>query len=102
MVLGAVYGFLRPLRPKRTALADGFFVLAMLSGWLYVHFKVCGADIRPVYNLAMVLGGFGWECTAGILLRPVFRQFWREIGKIRDFITLHVKKFWERTKIFLL
>ena len=65
MVLGAVYGFLRPLRPKRTALADGFFVLAMLSGWLYVHFKVCGADIRPVYNLAMVLGGFLWECTAG-------------------------------------
>ena len=78
-VLGAVYGFLRPLRPKRTAAADGLFVLCMLYGWLFLHFGLCEADIRPAYSFAMVLGGFGWESSVGMLLRPVFRLFWREI-----------------------
>lgn len=74
-VLGAVYGFLRPLRPKRTTLSDSIFLLCALYGWLYLHFKLCSADVRIAYSLAMVLGGFAWELSLGQLLRPVFSVF---------------------------
>ena len=62
-------------------------------------------DLGTVFGLsgsfAMVLGGFGWESSVGMLLRPVFRLFWREIGKLRDLLALPVKKFWKRTKILI-
>ena len=32
--LGVVYGFLRPLRPKWTTLADSAFLLAAVLAWL--------------------------------------------------------------------
>ena len=34
-LLGLWYGFLRPLRPRRTTLADSLFVLA--GGWAWVE-----------------------------------------------------------------
>ena len=97
--LGAVYDFLRPLRPRRTALSDVLFLLAAFFGWLFLHFKLCAADIRLPYSLAMLLGGFGWEWTAGTALRPVFSAFWMEIGKIWEILTLPLKIFSKKTKI---
>ena len=75
-VLGIVYGFLRPLRPKQTALSDLLFLFVSLYGWLFLHFRLCQADIRIAYSFAMLLGGFAWEMTIGKLLRPVFSVFW--------------------------
>ena len=50
--LGLVYGFLRPLRPKFTALSDLVFLLALLWGWLYLAFGICRGNsgfptVRP-------------------------------------------------------
>ena len=56
--LGAVYGFLRPLRPKWTTPADTLFLLTALYGWLFLHFQLCKADVRIAYSAAMILGGF--------------------------------------------
>jgi hypothetical protein len=78
--LGIFYGFLRPLRPRLTALADFVFVAAALWAWLIHTFAICGGDSRPVCVLAMAAGGIGWERTLGRLLRPVFALFWRGIG----------------------
>ena len=44
--LGPVYGFLRPLRPRYTAAADGLFLIAAFFAWLCHSFAVCGGDIR--------------------------------------------------------
>lgn len=76
-VLGAIYGFLAPLRVKATALADGLFLLAVFAGWLVLAFGICAGDIRPGYSAGLLLGGFLWEATAGRLLRPVFWGIWR-------------------------
>ena len=78
--LGAVYGFLRPLRPKWTTWADTLFVLTALYGWLFLHFQLCGADVRIAYSAAMILGGFLWEFSLGRLLRPAFSFFWCLLG----------------------
>lgn len=100
-VLGAVYGFLRPLRPRRTTLADGLFVLAALCGWLFLHFDLCDADVRIAYSAAMVLGGTVWEWTLGRLLRPAAAAFWRAAGRIWQFVLLPAKKFLKWKKIYL-
>ena len=86
--LGLLYGSLRPLRPKLTALADTLFVAAVFFGWLWWGFGICRADLRPVGFVGMAGGGILWECTAGRLLRPVFRGFWEIIGKIWGFLLL--------------
>ena len=80
--LGILYGFLRPLRPKATWLADGFFVAAVLIVWLYLSFGICRGDIRLSYTAGLFLGAAVWEMTAGKWLRPVFRGFWRMISRI--------------------
>ena len=46
VALGVFYCFLRPLRPKLTALADSFFVVAALIGWVYAAFYFCRGDLR--------------------------------------------------------
>lgn len=65
-VLGMLYGFLRPLRSKRTTFSDSVFLLCTLYGWLFLHFGLCGADVRIAYTLAMILGGFSWELSIGL------------------------------------
>ena len=75
VALGIFYGFLRPLRPKYTTLADGIFLLGVYYGWIWWAFGICEADPRPVGLFAMALGGVGWEMTAGRFFRPVFRCF---------------------------
>lgn len=101
VVLGFVYGFLRPLRPKYTALSDFLFLAVLLYGWLFLHFRLCQADIRMAYHAAMLLGGFAWELSIGRLLRPVFGTFWNMLYKIWGFLLLPFKKFSKMSKILL-
>ena len=51
--LGLFYGFLRPLRPKRTTLADGIFLLAAFYLWLLLQFqnKHCLFRLQPKLHL---------------------------------------------------
>ena len=91
--LGGVYGFLRPLRPRLTALADLSFVAAACWVWLVHTFAVCGGDSRPVCLLVMLAGGLVWEWTLGRLLRPVFALFWRGIGWPLKKVRIILRKF---------
>ena len=60
--LGVFYCFLRPLRPKLTALADGIFVTCALIGWTYAAFYFCRGDLRMGYTFGFFLGmGIGWR-----------------------------------------
>ena len=93
--LGCFYGFLRPLRPKLTALADLIFVAAAFYGWLYIGFGICGGDLRFGCTAAMAAGGFAWEMTVGRWLRPVFRGFWQFLAKTTAFFLLPLKIFLE-------
>lgn len=101
MALGLFYGFLRPLRPKYTALADGIFLLGLYWGWVWWAFGVCEADPRPVGLFAMGLGAVGWELTVGRVLQPAYRHFWRVIGKLWDFLICPAKKFSKLQKFCL-
>ena len=92
IVLGFVYGFLRPLRPRHTVLSDLLFLAAVFYGWLFLYFRLCQADIRMAYHAAMLLGGFAWELSIGKLLRPIFSAFWNLIRKIWGFLLLPFKK----------
>lgn len=77
--LGALYGFLRPLRPRLTALADLIFVAAALLAWLQVTFGHFAGDCRPGCILVILAGIMVWEATVGRLLQPIFAAFWRGI-----------------------
>mgnify|MGYP003311179540 CR=1 FL=1 len=90
--LGCFYGFWRPLRQKSCWLPDLIFVMAAFACWLYVGFGICKGDLRIAYYAGMAMGGFGWEMTAGRLLRPVFFGFWKGIGKCWSTLTLPFKK----------
>ena len=39
-ILGAFYGFLRPLRPKLTGLADLIFIVGFFWAWLILGFGI--------------------------------------------------------------
>lgn len=78
--LGLIYGFLRPLRPRLTALADGVFVVCMAAAWIYLGFGICGGDLRLGYLAGMLLGALVLDRTLGRLLRPLFFGFWRPVG----------------------
>lgn len=86
VILGLYYGFLRPLRPKYTALSDSLFVLGAGWVWLYLSFAVCRGDLRLGYTAGLFAGGFGWEMTLGRALRPAFSFFWRGVGIALRFI----------------
>jgi hypothetical protein len=95
VALGFFYGFLRPLRPKLTALADLIFVAAAFYGWLYIGFGVCGGDLRFGCTVAMGAGGVAWEIMLGRWLQPVFRGFWHILSKTAAFFLLPLKIFLE-------
>ena len=44
--LGLVYDFLRPLRPRFTALSDVVFLAVLGYTLIYLFFGVCAGDIR--------------------------------------------------------
>lgn len=91
-ILGAVYDFLRPWRPKHTHLADLLFLVAVFWAWIYLGFAVCGGDIRLAYTGALAVGWLLWEVTAGRLLRPICFRFWEIIGRIFRFFTRPIEK----------
>ena len=99
--LGLFYGFLRPLRPKYTLPADLLFLAAVFSGWVYWGFGICRGDLRPAGFPGMLLGGLLWENTAGRLLRPVVRGFWKILGKIRSYLLWPAKKISDSVKILI-
>lgn len=98
--LGVIYSFLRPLRPKRTALADGIFLLAFFLVWLELGFRVCRGDLRFGYSAGLPIGIFLWEWTLGKLMRPVFFGFWRVIRILFGWILFPVKKFFQKNGHF--
>lgn len=91
--LGLVYGFLRPLRRKHSALGDFLFLGAAFWGWLYWGFGICRGDYPGPGLLGLALGGFVWEATAGRLLRPVFLLFWKTIGELFHYTLWPCKKY---------
>ena len=64
-LLGLYYDFLRPLRPKRTILADGLFVLGAFWASVDFGFRICGGDLRTGYLVGAYTGGMLWEWTLG-------------------------------------
>ena len=78
--LGLVYDFLRPLRPRFTALSDLLFLGVLGYTLVYLFFGVCAGDIRGGYALGLAAGGFAWEWTLGRLISPVFAGFWKALG----------------------
>ena len=103
--LGLFYGFLRPLRPKRTALSDLLFLPAMGYAWLYLGFAVCRGDLRLGYFSGLALGALAWESTIGKVLRPVFSGFWRIFAlpfqKISHFFKKYSKNYLHSAKKWL-
>lgn len=90
---GLIYGFLRPLRPKHTLLADGLFLLAVLRSWLELSFGVSRGDIRLGETLGMAVGALAWEAGPGRLFRPVFRRFWHWVDRGAAAVGMPVKNF---------
>lgn len=78
--LGLVYDFLRPLRPRFTALSDLLFLGVLGYTLVYLFFGVCRGDIRGGYALGLAAGGFCWEWTLGRIFSPVFAGFWKGLG----------------------
>ena len=56
--LGLYYGFLQPLRPKRSFLSDLLFLPVFFWAWLYHSFALCGGDLRMGYCAGLILGIF--------------------------------------------
>ena len=100
-VLGLIYSFLRPLRPKHTAAADSLFLAAALWAFAWISFGVCGGDIRLGSLMGQLLGGIAAERTLGRQLSPIFRSFWRGLGWIWKFFLVPGKKFCNLRKFCL-
>ena len=94
--LGVIYSLLRPLRPKRTTLADGLFLLALLVAWLELGFRVCRGDLRFGYTAGLLVGILFWELTLGKPLRPVFFGFWKGFAALLRCVLYPVKKFFQK------
>lgn len=99
--LGVLYGFLRPLRPRRTALADGIFLAALVWVWLQLSFGICRGDLRLGYSAGLFCGAAVWEMTLGRLLRPAFFGFWAGTARIWRGIMRPVKKFFQKIGDFV-
>jgi hypothetical protein len=100
MGLGLLYGFLRPLRPRRTVLSDLLFFPAVVWAWVYFSFGLCDGDLRLGYIAGMGLGGIVWEITFGRWMRPVFFGFWGWIGRIWAKITAPFKQIFRKSVLF--
>ena len=92
MVLGLWYDFLRPLRPRLTALTDLLFLTGLWIGWLYLGFAICRGDLRFGYTAGLGIGFIFWEKTISMVFRPIFAKFWLPAKKILHFLRKSVKK----------
>jgi hypothetical protein len=84
--LGIFYGFLRPLRCRRSWPADLLFVTATSFAWVYLGFGVCGGDLRIGCLAGLFLGIFLLDRWPGRWLRPLFFGFWRLVAAIFGWI----------------
>ena len=91
--LGVVYGFLTPLRPRHTVLADLLFLAGV--GWCLVllAFPICDGDLRPACFFWMLLGFFLEKKWIAWLLIPVFETFWRILTTAEKKLMLPLKIF---------
>lgn len=92
-VLGGIYDWLRPLRPRHTWLSDGLFLASTGYMLVYLAFGVCRGDLRMGYLFGLLTGWFLWEWTVGMLLRPIFSGFWKIVAGIAGFFCDLCKKF---------
>jgi hypothetical protein len=84
--LGIFYGFLRPLRCRRSWPADLLFVTATSFAWVYLGFGVCGGDLRIGCLAGLFLGIFLFDRWPGRWMRPLFFGFWRLVAAIFGWI----------------
>ena len=96
--LGLVYDFLRPLRPRFTALSDVVFLAVLGYALIYLFFGVCAGDIRGGYLLGLAVGGFAWEWSLGRLISPVFVGFWKVLGAFSGLWGLLGKNFFKKSE----
>lgn len=99
-VLGVCYDFLRPLRRRYNAPADGVFVLAALFGWVWYSFRICQGDIRMGGTVSLGMGLLLWLGTGSLFTRRVFYWFWLAIFRIICFFTFPFTKFFEKIRYF--
>jgi hypothetical protein len=97
--LGLGFDFLRPVRPR--FFGDLIFCGLMGLVWLYFSFGVCQCDLRLGYAAALILGAIFWCATAGRLLRPVFRGFWKGFYGFFSLIFLPFRKIFQKSGLFL-
>ena len=100
--LGLLYGFLRPLRPRWTALTDFVTVAAALWAWIWLSFGICRGDIRLGATAALGLGALAWELTAGRLLRPLFSLFWKLLGRVESIILTPLQKIYIYLMVYVI
>ena len=62
--LGLWYDFLRPLRPRNTALSDLVFLAVTGWVWLFLALRVCSGDLRVGYSAGRAVGGLMGYLTA--------------------------------------
>lgn len=98
LLLGLLWGFLRPLGEKRRSLSDGLFLLGCFVGVIRLAFSVCGGDLRPACVLAAALAAIIEECSLGRLLRRVFYGFWSILTRFRRAVLTLWKKFFKSAK----
>ena len=82
ILLGVLYGFLRPLRPGHTVLSDGLFLVGAGAVFLWQGFSLCRGDLRLGYLAGAAAGAVAWEWGPGRPLRPVFSGFWKGCRQI--------------------
>ena len=97
MLLGVIYGFLRPLRPRW--LGDLLFILALFYLWLHLVFGICGGDPRFAYTALLLGGCLLWEVICGKRLHPLFSCFWKGISRIFSIFLFPVKKILKKLDI---
>ena len=100
-ILGLLYDFLRPLRRRRNAPADLCFVVALLAGWVWYSFQICGGDIRFGGTASLGIGILLWLGTAGFPARRFFSWFWMVIFRILSVFWLPFAKFFKKIRLFL-
>ena len=95
-VLGIVYDFLQPLKPRW--FSDLLFVGALFYLWVQLVFGLCGGDLRFAYSATLILGAGLWHWLFGVWILPVFSLFWRGLFRIFRLILLPFKKTWEKMR----
>ena len=99
--LGLCYDFLRPLRQRHNAPADGVFALVTLLAWAWYSFKICLGDIRLGGTVSLGLGMLLWMGTVSMAVRKVFYWFWLVIFRIFSVFFLPFAKFFKKIRILI-